>query len=117
MADTRNTTGVTPPGPSGAPRSTPDRGAAGPGPARPSVELPDWMREPDDPKPTLRWRIGARLRRMPGAQALRRARWRWETRTRLHRQFPIMVALLAIPLAFITIMIMISVVYWLYARA
>lgn len=116
MADTRNANGATAPDPSGAPQSTPDRGAAGPGPTQPSVDLPDWMRGWDDPQPTLRWRIGARLRRLPGVQTLRRARWRWETRTRLHRRFPIMVALLAIPLAFITIMIMISIVYWLYAR-
>ncbi|WP_326550422.1 hypothetical protein [Micromonospora sp. NBC_01813] len=81
------------------------------------MALPDWMRNPPEPKLTWRRRLTYRALRLPGAPALQRLRWRWETRRRLHQRFPILTALLAIPLAFVTIMVMISAVYWLYVNA
>lgn len=82
-----------------------------------NVDLPDWMRNPPPRAVTWRDRVGAGVTRLPGGAALRRFRWRWEQRDPLHRRFPRLTASLAVPLAFVAIMALISLAYWLYLSA
>ncbi|MFY1635122.1 hypothetical protein ACN27F_17920 [Solwaraspora sp. WMMB335] len=83
---------------------------------RPPVALPDWMRNPEPAKVTMGRQVTAAVLRLPGGPMVRRAWWRWQRRRRLHRRFPILVPLVAMPLAFIATMALLSFVYWLFAR-
>jgi len=83
---------------------------------RQPVTLPDWIRDPEPVRVTWRRRAMLAALRLPGGRAVRRAWWRWQRRQRLHRRFPILTALIAVPLAFVAIMALVSLVYWLWAR-
>lgn len=83
---------------------------------RQPVTLPDWIRDPEPVRATWRRRAMLAALRLPGGRAVRRAWWRWQQRQRLHRRFPILTALVAVPLAFVAIMALLALVYWLWAR-
>ncbi|ROO52225.1 hypothetical protein EDC02_7139 [Micromonospora sp. Llam0] len=83
---------------------------------RQPVTLPDWIRDPEPVRATWRQRATLAALRLPGGPRVRRAWWRWQQRQRLHRRFPILTALIAVPLAFVAIMALLSLVYWLWAR-
>ncbi|MDI1464501.1 hypothetical protein QEZ54_26375 [Catellatospora sp. KI3] len=82
----------------------------------PQSELPEWMRNPGAPtRTTLRWRVSRWFRGLRWWRAVAGVYWRWADRTRLGQRYPKTAAALGWFLTFAITMVLVAVVYRLYA--
>jgi hypothetical protein len=79
--------------------------------------LPEWMLNPPPPRLTLMQRLTAPLTRQPAWRALQQRWWRWQDRTRLHESHPTAFKIVAVFASWVLIMVMLAVVYLLFALA
>lgn len=80
-------------------------------------QLPEWMRNPQPARTTLTWRIGQAVQRNRLRRMVADLWRRFQARIRITQRYPKTAAVLAWPLSFITIMVVIAVIYKLYAEA
>lgn len=74
------------------------------------------MRNPDaQSRTTLRWRLSKWVRGLGWWRAVAGVYWRWADRTRLSQRHPKTAAALGWLLAFVITMILVTVIYYVYA--
>lgn len=79
--------------------------------------LPEWMRNPPPPRPTLGGRVSAVLARQPAWTALQRRWWAWQERQRLHERYPVGFKIVAFFVAWLVATVLVLAAYGIFSLA
>ncbi|MFC8849340.1 MULTISPECIES: hypothetical protein [unclassified Micromonospora] len=102
----------TPPStPPGVPSRTP------PSPEhRARVDLPEWMRNPPQPRPTLGRRLSDLVEAAPRLREARRAIWHWRDRSRFSERHPVVAAITSFVAVAVVATVLVAGTAYLFAR-